>query len=66
MQISINPKDNNMFASASLDRTIKIWRISTTKSHADYNLVGHSAGVNCVDFSHDSERSHIVSGGDDG
>jgi coatomer subunit beta' len=28
MQLSINPKDVNMFASASLDRTIKIWTIS--------------------------------------
>ena len=25
MQIVINPKDNNQFASASLDRTIKVW-----------------------------------------
>jgi len=30
MQLSINPKDTNMFASASLDRTIKIWAVSTT------------------------------------
>jgi hypothetical protein len=29
-------------------------------------LIGHAAGVNCVDFSHDHERAHIVSGGDDG
>ncbi len=26
MQISINPKDNNTFASASLDRTVKVKR----------------------------------------
>lgn len=25
MQIVINPKDNNTFASASLDRTVKVW-----------------------------------------
>jgi len=66
MQLSINPKDNNMFASASLDRTVKIWTISTAKSSANFSLVGHQAGVNCVDFCHDNERSHIVSGGDDG
>lgn len=28
MQIVINPKDNNQFASASLDRTIKVKRTS--------------------------------------
>lgn len=66
MQLSINPKDTNMFASASLDKTIKIWTIGTTKSAANFSLVGHQAGVNCVDFSHDHERSHVVSGGDDG
>lgn len=55
-----------MLASASLDKSIKIWTISTTKSTANFSLVGHVAGVNCVDFSHDSERSHLVSGGDDG
>ena len=27
MQIVINPKDNNTFASASLDRTVKVWYI---------------------------------------
>lgn len=66
MQLSINPKDVNMFASASLDKTVKIWTISTTKSNANFTLHGHQAGVNCIDFSHDHERSHLVSGGDDG
>jgi coatomer subunit beta' len=66
MQLCVNPKDTNQFASASLDRSIKVWTISTTKSNANYSLLGHAAGVNCVDFSHDSERPHIVSGGDDG
>lgn len=66
MQVAINPKDSNMFASASLDRSVKIWTISTAKSNANFSLIGHSAGVNCVDFSHDNERSHLVSGGDDG
>jgi coatomer subunit beta' len=55
-----------MFASASLDRSIKIWTIGTTSNHANFSLVGHAAGVNCVDFCHDNERSHLVSGSDDG
>lgn len=29
MQIVINPKDNNQFASASLDRTIKVHLLSS-------------------------------------
>ena len=66
MQLAINPKDPNMFASASLDRSIKIWSVSTTKSTANYTLVGHDSGVNCVDFSKDLERPHLVSGSDDG
>lgn len=33
MQIVINPKDNNQFASASLDRTIKVkWTLSRDKA----------------------------------
>lgn len=31
MQIVINPKDNNQFASASLDRTIKVHLLSSWK-----------------------------------
>ena len=41
MDMSLNPKDSNLFASASLDKTIKIWHISTTKANSDYSLVGH-------------------------
>mmetsp|Transcript_2736 Transcript_2736/g.4672 ORF Transcript_2736/g.4672 Transcript_2736/m.4672 type:complete len:384 (+) Transcript_2736:9-1160(+) len=66
MQTAINPKDSSMFASASLDRSIKIWTISTSKNNANFSLLGHVAGVNCIDFCSDQERSHLVSGGDDG
>lgn len=66
MQLAINPKDTNMFASASLDRTIKIWTLGTAKTSANFSLIGHEAGVNCVDFCHEHEKMHLVSGGDDG
>jgi WD40 repeat protein len=42
-----------MFASASLDKRIKIWSFGTTKAAANYTLAGHEAGVNCIDFSKD-------------
>ncbi len=66
MQVAINPKDTNMFASASLDKTIKIWTITTKKTNANYSLLGHQAGVNCLDFCLTYDRPHLVSGGDDG
>lgn len=66
MGLALNPKDTNMLASASLDRTIKIWTLGTAKSNANFSLLGHEAGVNCVDFCHEHEKMHLVSGGDDG
>lgn len=65
MDMSLNPKDSNLFASASLDKTIKIWHISTTKANSDYSLVGHQAGVNCLDYCHMADKPYLVSGGDD-
>lgn len=52
MQICINPKENNSFASASLDGKIKIWPIGPNLSNSHYSLVGHKAGVNTVDYCH--------------
>lgn len=65
MDLSINPKDTNAFASASLDKTIKIWSSGTQKTNSHYTLVGHEAGVNCVDYCHMNDKPYLVSGGDD-
>jgi coatomer subunit beta' len=66
MQVCINPKDPSIFASASLDCTIKLWTVGTTKSNANYTITGHESGVNCIDFCRDPEKSMLVSGADDG
>ncbi|CAL1264920.1 unnamed protein product [Larinioides sclopetarius] len=63
MQIVINPKDNNSFASASLDRTVKVWQLGS--SSANFTLDGHEKGVNCVDYYHGGEKPYLISGADD-
>ena len=47
---AINPKDTNTFASACLDRTVKIWSFGS--GHPNYTLEAHETkGVNHVDCS---------------
>lgn len=43
MQIVINPKDNNTFATASLDKTIKVWQLGSLVPN--FTLEGHEKGV---------------------
>ena len=47
-QVVFNPKDSNTFASASLDRTVKVWSIG--QPTPNFTLEGHEKGVNCVDY----------------
>ncbi|XP_014250764.1 coatomer subunit beta' [Cimex lectularius] len=63
MQIVINPKDNNTFASASLDRTVKVWQLGSAA--ANFTLEGHEKGVNCVDYYHGGDKPYLISGADD-
>ncbi|XP_066601318.1 coatomer subunit beta'-like [Prorops nasuta] len=63
MQIVFNPKDNNTFASASLDRTVKVWQLGS--STANFTLDGHEKGVNCVDYYHGGDKPYLISGADD-
>ncbi len=63
MQIVFNPKDNNTFASASLDKTIKVWQLGST--HPNFTLEGHEKGVNCVDYYHGGDKPYLISGADD-
>ncbi len=54
MQVTFNPKDSNTFASASLDRTVKVWSIG--QPTPNFTLEGHEKGVNAVDYFTGGER----------
>ncbi|RKO85725.1 coatomer WD associated region-domain-containing protein, partial [Blyttiomyces helicus] len=63
MQVAFNPKDGNTFASACLDRQIKVWSLGS--SVPNYTLEGHEKGVNCVDYYHGGDKPYLVTGADD-
>ena len=63
MALAFNPKDLTKFASASMDKTIKLWNL-TTDGKANLTLSGHKASVNTVDF-YKGDRPHLASGSDD-
>ncbi|KAI5687160.1 WD domain [Leishmania braziliensis] len=63
MAIAFNPKDSSAFASASMDCTIKVWRINTPIPN--YQLEGHEDGVNCVEFYPRGDKPYLLSGSDD-
>lgn len=63
MDLSINPKDTNTFASASLDMTVKVWGLGSPVPN--YTLRGHTKGVNTVDYYHGNDKPYLVSGADD-
>ena len=63
MQVEFNPKDPNTFASASLDRSIKVWGLNSSNPH--FSLEGHERGVNCISYFTGGEKPFLVSGADD-
>jgi hypothetical protein len=63
MMVTFNPKDPNTFASASLDKTIKIWGLGSSVPY--FTLEGHEKGVNCIDYYHGAEKPYLISGADD-
>ena len=46
MAVRINPENSNIFATASLDKTVKVWELGSTESCV--TLEGHTNGVFCV------------------
>ncbi|KAG7479779.1 coatomer subunit beta [Solea senegalensis] len=63
MRVIFNPKDNNQFASASLDRTVKVWQLGSRTPN--FTLEGHGKGVNCVDYYSGGDKPYLISGADD-
>ncbi|CAG5125898.1 unnamed protein product [Candidula unifasciata] len=63
MQIVFNPKDNNQFATASLDRSVKVWQFGS--STPNFSLK-HERDVNCLDYHPGGDKPYIVSGEDGG
>ena len=62
MDIKYSPRDDSVFASASLDKSIRLWNTKSDKSNIV--LKGHNKGVNCIDF-YKGDRPLLISGGDD-
>ncbi|PKI85599.1 Coatomer subunit beta' [Malassezia vespertilionis] len=63
MSVCFNPKDSNSFASASLDRTVKVWTLGNPT--ANFTLEAHEKGVNYVDYYHGADKPYMITTGDD-
>ena len=63
MQVKFNPKDSNIFASCSLDNTIKVWGLKTSTPF--FSLNEHKLGVNCIDYAIAGDKPYLISGSDD-
>lgn len=64
MGLAINPKDTNTFASACLDRTVKIWSLGSAT--ANFTLEAHETkGVNHVDYYPHSDKPYLLTTSDD-
>merc|ERR1711871_948100 len=66
MMCKINPRDTNTFASASLDRSIKVWGLTSAVPHFSLEGAGaHERGVNCIDYYPGGDKPYLLSGADD-
>ena len=62
---AINPRNPNTFASACLDKTVKVWSLVSNTKTCNYTLVGHVHGVNCVNY-FKGDKPYLASGADMG
>ncbi|ODV96815.1 hypothetical protein PACTADRAFT_65370 [Pachysolen tannophilus NRRL Y-2460] len=64
MCLAFNPKDPNTFASACIDRTVKIWSLGS--SVPNFTLVAHETkGVNYVEYYPQSDKPYLITASDD-
>ncbi|RLV96534.1 Coatomer subunit beta' [Spathaspora sp. JA1] len=64
MSVNFNPKDPNTFASACLDRTVKIWSLGS--SVPNFTLFAHDTkGVNYVDYYPQADKPYLITSSDD-
>lgn len=64
MSLAFNPKDTNTFASACLDRTVKIW--SLDKATPNQTIEAHDTkGVNYVDYYPHADKPYLITTSDD-
>ncbi|KAL6929581.1 hypothetical protein ACO0SA_000984 [Hanseniaspora valbyensis] len=64
MSVAINPKDPTVFATASLDRTVKIWTIG--KADPNLTILAHETeGVNYVEYYPHQDKPYLITCSDD-
>lgn len=64
MSVNFNPKDPNTFASACLDRTVKVWSLGSPTPN--FTLVAHDVkGVNYVDYYPQADKPYLITSSDD-
>ncbi|GJU93726.1 coatomer subunit beta'-2-like protein [Tanacetum coccineum] len=60
MQVAFNPRDTDVFASVSLDSTIKFWDLGSLVPRLSINA--HEKGLNGVEFCDTEEKLYFVTG----
>ena len=64
MYLAFNPKDPNTFASACLDRTVKIWSLGS--STPNFTLDAHETrGINHVEYYSQADKPYLITASDD-
>ncbi|EON68254.1 hypothetical protein W97_07512 [Coniosporium apollinis CBS 100218] len=64
MNVCFNPKDTNTFASACLDRTVKVWNLGSSTPR--FTLEAHETkGVNHVDYYPGADKPYMLTTSDD-
>ncbi|KAG5523395.1 hypothetical protein RHGRI_035270 [Rhododendron griersonianum] len=63
MGVAFEPKNAVVFASASLDRSVKVWDLGSP--NPSFTLEEHSKGINCVNFFTSGDKTYLITGSDD-